>query len=205
MTRLEAILKDIESLEGKEVTIFGQPSKLRSDEERSFMPRVKTLLNDLMNYETNGVTSDDVMKFYDEGNDCLEVVQSFNSYNWGANIDHDIQYHHVKAFGDEFIILSVHRYGDARCNYTEEAVLKMTLDEFYDLAYESLSVYASTYIDGVTYNLDINGLNEGIRVTVLNDVNESMIDFDIFTSPDEEDIIRSIKDHLKEVAESEVK
>jgi hypothetical protein len=205
MTRLEAILKDIESLEGKEVTIFGQPSKLRSDQERSFMPRVKTLLNDLMKYETNGVTSDDVVKFYEEDNDCLEVLQSFNSYNWGANIDHDIQYHHVKAYGDDFIILSVHRYGDARCNYTEEAVLKMTLDEFYDLAYESLTVYDSIYIDGVTYDLNINGLNEGIRVTAFNDVNEPVIDFDIFTSPDEEDIIKAIKDHLKEVAESEVK
>jgi site-specific DNA-adenine methylase len=81
----------------------------------------------------------------------------------------------------------------------------MTLDEFYDIAYESLTVYDSIDIDGVTYNLNINGLNEGIRVTVLNDINESIIDFDIFTSPDEEDIIKAIKDHLKEVAESEVK
>jgi hypothetical protein len=201
MTRLEAILKDIESLEGKEVTIFGQPSKLRSDEERSFMPRVKTLLNDLMKYETNGVTSDDVLKFYDEDNDYLEVLQSFNSYNWGASIDHDIQYHHVKAFGDDFIILSVHRYGDARCNYTEEAVLKMTLDQFYEVAFETLSVYDSIDIDGVSYNISLNFFNDDIEV-------ESSKGYSFNVYPDgleEADIIIAIKDHLKEVAKSEVK
>ena len=201
MTRLEAILKDIESLEGKEVTIFGQPSKLRSDEERSFMPRVKTLLNDLMKYETNGVTSDDVVKFYDEDNDCLEVVKGYNSYNWDAKIDHHLQYYHVKAYGDDFIILSVHRYGDARCNYTEEAVLKMTLDQFYEVAFETLSVYLPINIDGVTYNISLNFFNDDIEV-------ESFKGYSFNVYPDgleEADIITAIKDHLKEVAESEVK
>jgi hypothetical protein len=201
MTRLEAILKDIESLEGKEVTIFGQLTKLRSDKERNLMPRVKNLLNDLMTYEPNSVTSDDVIKLYEEDGEVLEVINGYNSYNWSSNIDHHIQYHHVKAYDDDFIILSVHRYGDVRCNYTDRAVLRMTIDEFNEVAYDCLSVYNSIDIDEVTYNLDIGFFNESIRVSVLNDVHESIIDFDIFTSPDEEDIITSIKDHLKEVAE----
>jgi hypothetical protein len=201
MTRLEAILKDIESLEGKEVTIFGQPSKLRSDEERSFMPRVKTLLNNLMKYETNGVTSDDVVKFYDEDNDCLEVVKGYNSYNFDAKIDHHLQYYHVKAYGDDFIILSVHRYGDVRSNYTIKAVLKMTVDQFYEVASETLSVYDSIDIDGVSYNISLNFFNDDIEV-------ESSKGYSFNVYPDgleEADIIIAIKDHLKEVAESEVK
>jgi hypothetical protein len=201
MTRLEAILKDIESLEGKEVTIFGQPRKLRSDEERSFMPRVKTLLNDLMKYETNGVTSDDVVKFYDEDNDCLEVVKDYNSYNFNAKIDHHLQYYHVKAYGDDFIILSVHRYGDVRGNYTNKAVLKMTVGQFYEVASETLSVYDSIDIDGVSYNISLNFFNDDIEV-------ESSKGYSFNVYPDgleEADIITAIKDHLKEVAESEVK
>jgi hypothetical protein len=201
MTRLEAILKDIESLEGKTVEVFGHSNTMPSGDALRFTPRVKTLLNDLMKYETNGVTSDDVIKFYDEDNDCLEVVKGYNTYNFDAKIDHHLQYYHVKAYGDDFIILSVHRYGDVRSNYTNQAVLKMTVDQFYEVAFETLSVYLPINIDGVTYNISLNFFNDDIEV-------ESSKGYSFNVYPDgleEADIITAIKDHFKEVAESEVK
>jgi hypothetical protein len=194
MTRLEAILKDIESLEGKEVTIFGQPTKLVINDERRFFPRVKDLLKNLEDYQVSETLSDKIINAFESDDDkTIDLIEGFNSYNWESNIDHDIQFYHVKRNEKDFIMLSVHRYGDVRGNYTGYAVLAMTVDEFYEVAFESLWVYDSIDIDGVTYSLSVYGFNDSIEVE-----SAAGDSFSITVSPFEDNIIEAIKDHYAE-------
>jgi len=200
MTKLEAILKDVESLEGKEVTIFGQPVTLDNYQDKGFTPRVKDFITALMDYEVNTLTSDKIINLHnhDDNFKCLRVD---NSYNWSGSIDHNFSYYHYQYKDSDFIIFSVHRYGDVRVNYTEEAVLKMTLNEFYEVMAESLNVYDSIDIDGITYHLTIRPDYEAIEVE-----SQGGESFEIYSCADQDDIIQAIKDHLAEaVAESEVK
>ena len=197
MTRLKAILQDIKDLEGKAVEIFGQPVTLDSEEDKGMTPRVKDFITALMDYEANEVTSRKIIEKHHEDNDFI-AKRSDNSYNWSGHVDHNFSYHHYQYNDNDFIIFAVHRYGDVRGNYTDEAVLKMTLDEFYEVMSESLSVFESVEVDGVSYNLNISAYNESIEVYA--DGGES---FEVYCYADKEDITQAIKDHLAEaVAES---
>ena len=198
MTRLEAILKDIKDLEGKAVEIFGQPVKLDSEEDKGFTPRVKDFITALMDYEPNALTSSKIIDKHINDNDFI-AKRSDNSYNWNGNIDHHFNYHHYEYNGSDFIIFAVHRYGDVRANYTDDAVLKMTLDEFYEVMLQSLNVYDSIEVDGVTYRLTIRPDYETIEVYA-----DGGQFFEVYCCADKEDITKAIKDHLaEEVTESE--
>ena len=200
MTRLEAILQDILGLEGKAVEVFGQPVTLDNDQAKGFTPRIKDFITALMDYEVNTLTSDKIIDLHDH-DDNFKYLRVDNSYNWGGNVDHEFQYHHYQYKDSDFIIFAVHRYGDVRGNYTQDAVLKMTLDEFYEVMAESLNVYDSIDIDGVTYQLTIRPDYEGIEVYT-----DGGDFFEVYCCAYQDDIIKAIKDHLAEaVAESEVK
>lgn len=86
-----------------------------------------------------------------------------NTYNWGANISNDINYHIAEIDGFYYMLCMVHRYGDVRGNYTDEFILQFCNDyEFWEN--DALYQYKNFEIDGVSYTADLNALSEGYEV-----------------------------------------
>jgi hypothetical protein len=84
-----------------------------------------------------------------------------NTYNHGANIDHDIDYRVIELeSGGVWFALMVHRYGDVRANYTDWAVCKFDyVEEIFGLD----SVMQCKYF-GEHYVADINIFSETYNV-----------------------------------------
>ena len=190
---LKTILQDIKDLENKEVTIFGQKVTLSGDESLTYTPRVKNLIEALEDYEVSSEEYEAMMKAYDDEESTLEFIKGYNTYNWNGNIDHNINFNHIKYNEEDFIMLKIHRYGDVRSNYTVEAIVRIKLDEFIDIIMENLSVYDSIKVDGIDYQVSISAMNEFIEV--YNPSNEE--NFEICTTAEEEDMIEAIKERLK--------
>jgi hypothetical protein len=191
---LKEIIKDVIDLEAKEVTIFGQKQTLRSNKELRYTPRVKNFLRALKDYEVTKAVYKEVINAFDNEDSSLEVVNSDNTYNWNSSIDHDMNFKHVKFYDKDFIILSVHRFGDVRGNYTEEAVVQMSMEGFFEVLFNECTVYESITVDNVDYELTIYATSD--QIDVFNpDNNES---FEVYTVAEEEYIIKAIKEETKE-------
>jgi hypothetical protein len=190
---LKAILKDIQDLENKEVIIFGQKTTLSGDESLTYTPRVKNLIQALEDNEVSKEDYEAMMKAYDEEDSTIEFIKGYNTYNWNGSVDHHINFNHIKYNEEDFIMLKIHRYGDVRSNYTVEAIVNMNLDEFLDCMMEYLHVYDSIEVDGINYQLSIYSTSEAIEV--YNPSNEES--FEIYTIPEEEDMIEAIKEKVK--------
>jgi hypothetical protein len=198
MKQLETILNDIKDLEGKKVLIFGQPNTLPSEEDRFLMPRVKNFIEALEEYETDEETANFILQSeYFNNEEPFKYFSAGNSYNWSGNIDHNFNYTVIQYQEEDFIIFKVHRYGDVRANYTVEAVLKMTLDQFYEVLRERTDVYGSIQVDGMTYQLTITATYEGIEV--YNPTTEET--FTIYEPATKEDIEEGIREAVKEAKE----
>ena len=199
MKQLETILNDIKDLEGKKVLIFGHPNTLPNEEDRFLMPRVKNFIEALEEYETDKETADFILRaeYFNKETEDFKYVQAGNSYNWSGNIDHDFNFTVIQYQEEDFIIFKVHRYGDVRANYTVEAVLKMTLDQFYEVLRESTDIYGSIQVDGMTYQLTITATYEGIEV----DNPTTKETFTIYEPATKEDIEEGIREAVKEAKE----
>ena len=95
------------------------------------------------------------------------ATKSDNTYNWGANISHDINFDCFEYDDEKYVAIMVHRYGDVRANYTYYAILKC---DFYDLF--DLEFYPSVDIAGTNLVADLRWYSECYDVYDL-DTNES--------------------------------
>lgn len=60
-------------------------------------------------------------------------LEFHNTYNWSGSITHDMCFAYKEYDGMTFVVMMIHRFGDARCNYTDYIVLEYNDDyEFYD-------------------------------------------------------------------------
>jgi hypothetical protein len=148
----------------------------------------------LKDYEVTKAVYKEVINAFDNEDSSLEVVSSDNTYNWNSSIDHDINYNYVKFYDKDFIILKVHRYGDVRGNYTEEAVVQMSMDEFFEILFNECTVYELITIDGFDYQLTIYATSD--QIDVYNPHNNES--FEVYTVADEDYIIEAIKAEIKE-------
>ena len=103
----------------------------------------------------------DMMNFWDSNFDKPKYERN-NTYNYSANIDHDIDYRIVESGHDGvWFAFMVHRYGDVRGNYTDWAVCKF--DNLYEL-WELESIRQSKNFDDgdkiERYTADINIFDE---------------------------------------------
>lgn len=81
------------------------------------------------------VDVEEYLDFYE-----YELIKADNSYNWLAPVSNHFNYRIYKSeILDNFIVeFSVHRFGDVRCNYTENAYLEFNSEyEFYDALMEN--------------------------------------------------------------------
>lgn len=145
---LNNIIADLKKLEGKLVGKDSYFEHVYTNEAPINMISTIDVLENLVPYEIDNFIGYDFEKEEEieiDFDECLELyeyeeVKSDNTYNWLAPLTNHINYriYESKVMDDIIVELSVHRYGDVRCNYTEECYLKFQNDyEFYEVLSES--------------------------------------------------------------------
>ena len=129
-----------------------------------YMPKAIDILESLKSLEVNDYKREAILKAFEDSD--RNYVEAFNSYNWNGNVDHDLQWYVVKVNERKYMILSFHRYGDVRVNYTDEVVLNyddIDADDFLNAIIDS-DQHDTLEVDGVAYTFQVSALNEGVEV-----------------------------------------
>lgn len=152
MTRLDAVIKDIEAVNKMgNVWIYDADGNIKDD---VICGNVLELLYELKDYELD--LPKGAINWIVENAD-----RRWNTYNWNSNIDHDIDVAELEVDGYTYMAIMVHRYGDVRGNYTDRFLVRFyNSHEWYDL--ESIMQY-KTICDG-RYCIDINIMSETYNV-----------------------------------------
>ena len=166
MSRLNNIINDLRSLEGQLVGKGGYFEHIYTNSTDNTTISIIDILENLKPYELEYFESynfeDDVYEEVDV-DEFLEIeeyeeIKNDNSYNWLAPISNHFNYRIYKSYSYEGIIveLSIHRFGDVRCNYTEEAYFKFNDEyEFYEVLVESNKYFTIEKNDKI-YQIEIN-------------------------------------------------
>ena len=165
MSNLDNIIADINEInQTYDFWIRNNKGELRDD---IICGEVIPFLESLKDYEVDISQSEikDMMNFWDS-NFSEPKYKRNNTYNYNANIDHDIDYRIVESEHDGiWFAFMVHRYGDVRGNYTDWAVCKF--DSIYDF-WELESIYQyKNFSDGEKferYTANINIFDECYNV-----------------------------------------
>lgn len=83
------------------------------------------------------------------------ATSSDNTYNWSANISHDINFDCFEYDDEKYVAIMVHRGGDVRGNYTYYAILKCDLEDLLDVEF-----YPSVDIEGTNLVADLRWYSE---------------------------------------------
>ena len=139
------------------------------------------------------ITIDEIV----EGN--YQEVTAGNTYNYGANVNHDIQYYYFADMAKDigYAIVKIHRMGDIRANYTDLFVV----------SYESASDY--WFLEDIrreeNVSFEIDGLNVFVEISSLRDTItayiegvEDEIDDIVATLHDKESVMEDVRDALIE-------
>ena len=121
MTRLDAVIKDIEEVNKMGYAwIYDADGNIKDD---VICGNVLPLLYELKDYEVEA--TEEFIDWIIEHAD-----RHWNTYNWNANIDHDIDVAEMYLNGYTYMAIMVHRYGDIRANYTDRFLVRF--DNKYD-------------------------------------------------------------------------
>ena len=184
MKRICEIIEEVKNLRGANVEVFGQPTTLTSDYGKYIIDTIDILKN-LEDYEAPEIV--DYWTFEEEDGEDIEVLEeitceeyldilddngflveknSGNTYNWSAPVSNDFYYHIYENLRDDNLIIkiAIHRYGDARCNYTDEfCIIVDSEEEFFDILCES-DTFNTVEIDEKKYYIDIRLFNDVFEV-----------------------------------------
>ena len=213
MKRIHEIIEEVKSLRGANVEVFGQPTTLTSDYGKYIIDTIDILKN-LEDYEAPEFI--DYWTFEEEDGEDIEVLnevtieeyldiletegllmegKSDNTYNWSAPVSNDFYFYIYKNLRDDNLIIkiAVHRYGDARYNYTDEfCIIVDSEDEFYDILTEC-NIFNTVEVDGKEYYVDIRMFSDVFEVS---DTDGECIG--TIYAEDDEEAIREIKELLSE-------
>ena len=189
---LNLVMDDLKELRGKEVKVFGQPTKLFDTiEEDDGIIDILDVLNYIKEYEFTSIEEDiylgdeyidtniteftDVEVFYN-WLDLYEYeeVKRDNSYNWGSPLSNDIDFtiYHNITLDEYYVTMKIHMYGDVRSNYTEEFILKYDHEyDFYESLHDCNKYWSYTDEDGVVWYCDINIFSDSFDISVENSFN----------------------------------
>lgn len=184
MKRICEIIDEVKNLRGANVEVFGQPTTLPFDYGK-YTIDIIDILNNLEDYEIPEIV--DYWTFEEEDGEDIEVLEeitceeyldilddngflveknSGNTYNWSAPISNDFYYHIYENLRDDNLIIkiAIHKYGDARCNYTDEfCIIVDSEEEFFDILCES-DTFNTVEIDEKKYYIDIRLFNDMFEV-----------------------------------------
>lgn len=182
MGKINMIIKDLKSLHKgpNRPWIYDENGKMK---DNIICGDIIPLLEELKEYEV-GWPNSRIERFVDEN-------EGNNTYNWSANINHDICYHWKE--GSPFIVMMIHRSGDIRGNYTDYFVVES--DAFFDhplgWLYELDSSFQHKDFGG-HYVADIDLFREGYSVYDL-EKEETIGDY---YEPEVEDLLKEIQDTI---------
>ena len=176
MTRLDAVIEDIKEVnKACGVWMYDVDGNIKDD---VICGNVLPLLYELRDYEVEST---------EEYIDCIveNANRRWNTYNWNANIDHDIDVAEVELDGYTYMAIMVHRYGDVRANYTDRFLVKF--DDCYEWSeLESIMQYKAI-CDG-RYCIDINIMSETYNVWD----NEEEVSLGEFYEIEVEDLLKEL-------------
>lgn len=180
MTRLDAVIKDIEAVNKIGYAwIYDADGNIK---DNVICGNVLPLLYELRDYEVE--TTEEYIDWIVDNAD-----RHWNTYNWNANIDHDIDVAEVDIDGYTYMAIMVHRYGDIRANYTDRFLVR-----FYDCyewsELESTMQY-KTICDG-RYYVDIDIMAECYNVWD----NEKEVNVGEFYELEVEDLLNEINSEI---------
>ena len=152
MTRLDAVIKDIEAVNKADIVwMYDADGNIK---DNVICGNVLPLLYELRDYEIEATE-----KFIDW------IVENanrrWNTYNWNANINHHIDVAELEFDGYTYMAIMVHRYGDVRANYTDRFLVKF--DNEYEWFELESRVQYKTICDG-KYYVDIDIMSETYNV-----------------------------------------
>ena len=113
------------------------------------------------------------------------ATKSDNTYNWGANISHDINFNEFEYDDVKYTAIMIHRYGDVRNNYTYYAILKCDIDDLLNLEF-----YPSKDITGTNLVADLEWYSD--CYSVYN--RETQEDFDGYYETEMSDLLFRLKE-----------
>ena len=177
---LNNIINDLRSLEGREVGL-GYFRYIYTNEVNADTISILDVLENLKQYE---IETFKIYNYCNEEEEIIEVsaeefleieeyeeIKSDNSYNWNSPIRNDFNYSIYKSSLYEGIIVefSVHRYGDVRYNYTEEAYFRFNNEyEFYEVLQES-NKYFTIEKNNKMHEVEIDIFSESPRIYIEED------------------------------------
>lgn len=176
MTKLDAVIEDI-----KEVNktcgawIYDADGNIKDD---AICGSVLELLYELKDYEVES-TEESIDWIVENAN------RRWNTYNWNANIDHDIDVAEVEIDGHTYMAIMVHRYGDVRANYTDRFLVRF--DNYFKWLELESRVQYKTICDG-RYFIDIDIMSETYNVWD----NEEEVSIGEFYEIEVEDLLKEI-------------
>lgn len=152
MTRLDAVIKDIKEVNKEcHAWIYEPNGEIR---DGVICGNVLDLLYELKDYEIE--TTEKSIDWI-----VVNADRRWNTYNWNANIDHNIDVAEMEINGYTYMAIMVHRYGDVRANYTDRFLVRFNSEyEWFEL--ESRMQY-KTIADG-KYSCDIDIMAECYNV-----------------------------------------
>lgn len=176
MTRLDAVIKDIEA-----VNKIGYAWTYDADgniKDNVICGNVLPLLYELRDYEIE--LPKGAINWVVENAD-----RRWNTYNWNANIDHDIDVAEMHLNGYTYMAIMVHRYGDVRANYTDRFLVRF--DNEYEWFEFNSRVQCKEIANG-RYCVDIDIMTECYNVWD----NEKEVSVGEFYEIEVEDLLKEI-------------
>ena len=176
MTRFDAVIEDIEAVNKiGNAWIYDADGNIK---DNVICGNVLPLLCELKDYEVEST---------EESIDWIveHADRRWNTYNWNANIDHDIDVAELELDGYTYMAIMVHRYGDVRANYTDRFVVKF--DNEYEW-FELNSRVQCKEIAGGRYCVDIDIMAECYNVWD----NEKEVSVGEFYEIEVEDLLKEI-------------
>ena len=176
MTRLDAVIKDIEAAnKAGYAWIYDADGNIKDD---VICGNVLPLLYELKDYEVE--STEEFIDWIVEHAD-----RHWNTYNWNANIDHDIDVAEMYLNGYTYMAIMVHRYGDMRANYTDRFLVRF--DDCYEWAELESIVQYKTICDG-RYFIDMDIMSEAYYVWD----NEEEVSLGDFYEIEVEDLLKEL-------------
>ena len=152
MSRLDNVIKDIENVNKEcHAWIYDADGNIKDD---VICGDVLNLLYELKDYEIE--TTEKSIDWI-----VVNANKHWNTYNWNANIDHNIDVAEMEINGYTYMAIMVHRYGDVRANYTDRFLVRF--DNEYEWFELESRMQNKTICDG-KYCVDIDIMSECYNV-----------------------------------------
>ena len=180
MTRLDAVIKDIEAVNKIGYAwIYDADGNIKDD---VICGSVLELLYELRDYELD--LPKGAINWVVENAD-----RRWNTYNWNANIDHHIDVAELELDGYTYMAIMVHKWGDVRANYTDRFLVKF--DDCYEWSELESIMQCKTICDG-RYCVDIDIMAECYNVWD----NEKEVSVGEFYEIEVEDLLKEINKEI---------